>query len=280
MSGNYSWKTLVRQALDEDLGTGDITTAATVDETVSGTGRIICKQNGVLSGSRIAEYIFGQVDNDMVIRQNYSDGAKLGKGETVMQLQGKLASVLQAERVALNFMAHLSGVATMTAEFVELIQGTGAKIIDTRKTTPLLRAMEKQAVVDGGGHNHRMGLYDMVLIKENHIRAAGGIRKAVEQTIRFLASTGIKCAIEVETRNLDEVKEALTTKIDRIMLDNMPPDEMSRAVRLIDHKAEVEASGGVTRATVRQIAETGVDYISVGALTHSTPAFDFSLLLD
>lgn len=280
MSGNYSWQLLVRQALEEDLGTGDITTAATVDETVAGTGRIICKQNGMLSGSRVAEYVFGQVDKDLVVRQKFSDGAELVKGETVMEIEGKLSSVLQAERVALNFMAHLSGVATMTAEFVGLISGTGAKIIDTRKTTPLLRAMEKQAVLDGGGYNHRMGLYDMVLIKENHIRAAGSIRKAVEQTRRFLASTGIKCAIEVETRNLDEVKEALTTRIDRIMLDNMSLSEMSQAVRLIDHKTEVEASGGVTRATVRQIAETGVDYISVGALTHSTPAFDFSLLLD
>ena len=280
MSGNNSLHLLVRQALEEDLGTGDITTAATVDETETGTGRIVSKQIGVLSGTRVAEYVFGQVDEELMIHHNFSDGDPVSKGETVMEINGKLASILQAERVALNFMAHLSGVATMTAEFVGLVRGTDAKIIDTRKTTPLLRAMEKQAVLDGGGFNHRMGLYDMVLIKENHIQAAGGIRKAVEHTIRFLASTGIKCVIEVETRNMDEVREALTTRIDRIMLDNMSLRTMSQAVRLIDHKAEVEASGGVSRETVRQIAETGVDYISVGALTHSTPAFDFSLLLD
>jgi len=188
--------------------------------------------------------------------------------------------MLGSETTKRGFLARLSGIATLTAEYVRQIAHTTARIVDTRKTTPMLRAMEKAAVVAGGGYNHRMGLYDMVLIKENHVAAAGGILKAVKQTRKYLSEMEITANIEVEARNMEEVHEALTCDIERIMLDNMTIDEMREAVRLINHQVEVEASGGVNLANVRQIAETGVDFISVGALTHSAPAFDFSLLLD
>jgi nicotinate-nucleotide pyrophosphorylase (carboxylating) len=274
-----SMEEIIQLALAEDIGSGDITTGATVPAGESAHARIVSKQSGVLAGSQIAEMVFEQVDPQLRINFNYRDGDRLDKGMTVVNISGPVAAILKGERVALNFLAHLSGVATMTAQFVAAVAGTSARIVDTRKTTPLIRAFEKEAVRAGGGANHRIGLYDMVLIKENHIRAAGSITKAVQQTRKYMATTGISVKVEVETTNIDEVHEALAVSVDRIMLDNMTVDEMREAVSLINKQAEVEASGGVNLQTVRAIAETGVDLISVGALTHSVPAFDFSLLL-
>jgi nicotinate-nucleotide pyrophosphorylase (carboxylating) len=274
-----SMEEIIQLALAEDIGSGDITTGATVPAGESAHARIVSKQSGVLAGSQIAEMVFEQVDPQLRINFNYRDGDRLDKGMTVVNISGPVAAILKGERVALNFLAHLSGVATMTAQFVAAVAGTSARIVDTRKTTPLIRAFEKEAVRAGGGANHRIGLYDMVLIKENHIRAAGSITKAVQQTRKYMATTGISVKVEVETTNMDEVHEALAVSVDRIMLDNMTVDEMREAVSLINKQAEVEASGGVNLQTVRAIAETGVDLISVGALTHSVPAFDFSLLL-
>jgi len=280
MTGNKHLDELIHRALDEDLGSGDITTAAIVEETQTGVARIISKQEGIIAGTNITAHVFKIVDPQLKVKIDFSDGVLVQENETIIIIEGKLESVLQAERVALNYFAHLSGVATLTAEYVALVKGIEAKITDTRKTMPMMRALEKEAVLAGGGVNHRMGLYDMVLIKENHIHAAGDIRKAVGQTRRFLASTKIQAAIEVETRNLDEVREALTTDINRIMIDNMTIPEIKEAVELINHQVEVEVSGGVNLENVREIALCGPDFISIGAITHSAPAFDFSLLLD
>ncbi len=280
MAGNITIEDIIRWALVEDIESGDITTQATVVGQQNITARIISKQKGVIAGIKIAEHVFKQVDNTLKIKLDYSDGDFVEPNETIVVIEGNTAAILRAERVALNFLGHLSGVATATADYVALVNGTSAKITDTRKTTPLLRALEKEAVLAGGGVNHRMGLYDMILIKENHVRASGGIRNAVSQTRRFISEMDLDVAVEVETRNLDEVREALTTDITRIMLDNMTIAEIKEAVELINHQVEVEASGGVSRETVREIALCGVDFISVGALTHSAPAFDFSLLLD
>jgi nicotinate-nucleotide pyrophosphorylase (carboxylating) len=196
-----------------------------------------------------------------------------------MTVEGTIQSILSAERTALNFLGHLSGIATLTRQFVDRVEGLNVRITDTRKTTPGWRLLEKQAVKAGGGENHRMGLYDMVLIKENHIEAAGGITKAVQKASSYLHRSNLSLKIEVETTTLDEVNEACKTAVDRIMLDNMSIEMMKKAVKIVDGNKEVEASGGVNFDSIRSIAETGVDYISVGALTHSAPAFDFSLLL-
>jgi len=270
----------VKKAIDEDIGSGDYTTQATVKPNLKGSARIISKQSGIIAGTTIAEHVFKTADPQLLVTIYYRDGNFLHGNESVMLIKGNVNFILSAERTALNYLAHLSGIATLTGKFVNEIKGTKAKITDTRKTTPLLRAMEKEAVKAGGGINHRMGLYDMILIKENHIRAAGGIVYAVKQTRRFLKEMKLNLLIEVETRALPDVREALTCAIDRIMLDNMNSDEVREAVHLVNKQVDLEASGGITLENVREIAETGVDYISIGALTHSAPAFDFSLLLD
>jgi nicotinate-nucleotide pyrophosphorylase (carboxylating) len=245
-----------------------------------GNARVVCKQHGILAGLNIVEYTFKAVDAMNQIKLDHKDGDWIESGETVILVSGKIASILEGERVALNFLSHLSGIATLTYQYVQEVKGLMVKITDTRKTTPLLRSLEKDAVRIGGGYNHRMGLYDMVLIKENHIQAAGGIKRAIEQTYQYLSSMNIEANVEIETTNIDEVHEALTCNIDRVMLDNMTIEEIKEAVALINKQVEVEVSGGVNLENVRQIALCGVDYISVGALTHSAPAFDFSLLLD
>ncbi len=245
-----------------------------------GEGRIFTKQAGILAGTEITREVFYAVDRTLKVKIDFEDGIHVEPEAVVMVIEGSVRSVLSAERVALNFLGHLSGIATLTGKFVGLIRNTNAKIIDTRKTTPLLRRLEKNAVVAGGGENHRMGLYDMVLIKENHIRAAGGILQAVMATETHLKEIGRKIKIEVETRNMDEVHEALCCNIQRVMLDNMTIPEIKEAVKLINHQVEVEVSGGVNLGNVREIALCGVDYISVGAITHSAPVFDFSLLID
>lgn len=264
---------IVRRALVEDIGPGDITTGLTIDPDARASAVVRAKQEGVLSGAGTASLAFGAVDPSLETFLDREDGSRLHRGDTVMRVAGRAASILKAERTALNFLQRMSGIATLTAEFVRAVDGTHARITDTRKTAPGLRLTDKMAVRAGGGVNHRFGLHDMVLIKDNHIAAAGGIAAAVA---KCRGLEGI--AIEVETKNLEEVAETLRCGgVARIMLDNFSLDAMRDAVRMIGGRTEVEASGNVTLATVRAIAETGVDFISVGALTHSAPALDISL---
>jgi nicotinate-nucleotide pyrophosphorylase (carboxylating) len=273
---------LVAAALAEDLGAGDVTSEATVPAEVRGRARIVQKQPGVVYGlGAVAEVMrqcgVGDVDN-LVVEGQWRDSVPA----EVLFASGSAAALLAAERTALNFLGRLSGVATLTARYVEAISGTGAAILDTRKTTPGMRELEKAAVLAGGGRNHRMGLYDAILIKENHIALAGSLAKAVHAA----RTKHPDLAVEVETRNLDEVAYALGTGADILLLDNMDLETLRGAVRLRDENAgagkgpSLEASGGVNLETVRGIAETGVDLISVGALTHSAPTLDFSLLTD
>jgi nicotinate-nucleotide pyrophosphorylase (carboxylating) len=274
------YQELISRALSEDIGTGDLTSAAVIGKEHLSRAVIVCKQDGILAGSRIAAQTFRIVDPELQISLGRQDKDRLQNGESIMRLNGRTVSILQAERVALNFLGHLSGIATLTHKYVQQVKGLRVKIIDTRKTIPLWRTLQKQAVLAGGGYNHRMGLYDMVLIKENHILAAGSITRAVTRARAYLQQKGIKAAIEVETTDLEEVHEALACQVDRIMLDNMTIPEMVEAVKLINRQVEVEASGGVNLDNVRTVAETGVDLISIGTLTHSVIALDFSLLLE
>ncbi len=268
---------LLENALLEDIHTGDITTLAVVPERCDARAVLQAKESMVLAGIDVAARVFHLLDPNIVFTHHFSDGDRLNSGDIIAELSGDAALLLQGERVALNFLQRMCGVASQTAQFVRAVQGTGARVVDTRKTTPGLRMLEKYAVRVGGGINHRTGLYDGVLIKENHIAAAGGISAAVLRARAYCSHT---LKIEVETETLAEVEEALTAKADIIMLDNMDTETMRRAVALIAGTALVEASGGVSLATIHSIAETGVDIISVGALTHSVRAMDISMLLE
>jgi nicotinate-nucleotide pyrophosphorylase (carboxylating) len=271
---------LVRHALDEDVGDGDFTTLWAVPEARRVRARIVAKQNGVLAGLQAARAVFRQVDPELEVEPAASDGDRLRPGSLALSLSGRARSILTGERIALNFLQRLSGIATLTRAYVDAVSGTGARILDTRKTTPGLRALERAAVRAGGGTHHRFGLHDMVLIKENHIAAAGGITAAVE-AVRRCNDRGLR--IEVETTDLEEVREATGLKVDRILFDNMPVALLREAVASVRSAGagiETEASGGVAVATVGEIAATGVDFVSVGALTHSAPALDLSLLLE
>ena len=266
---------LIERALAEDVGAGDLTTDALVPPGARSRARIVQKAPGVISGLRVAESVFRRVDPGLRWHGHAPEGEWREDG-LVAEVAGDTASILRGERVALNFLGRLSGVATLTARYVRAVEGTGARILDTRKTTPLLRALEKEAVLHGGGTNHRFGLYDAILVKENHIAAAGGVAEATRQALA--ASRGVP--VEIEARTLEELREALDAGALRILLDNMSLDELREAVDIASGRAELEASGGVSLETVRAIAETGVDFISVGALTHSAPALDLSLLLE
>ncbi len=272
---------LVQSALEEDVGTGDVTSAATVPEARMSRARLFAKASGVLSGVDVAEETFRTIDPSIKFISSAGEGCRVTKGDLVLTVEGRARALLAAERTALNFLAHLSGVATLTARFVEAVAGSGVRILDTRKTTPGMRLLEKRAVRSGGGMNHRVGLYDMVLMKENHIRAAGGISKAIaacHEYLRLRGLTGLK--IEVETTCEEDVREALAAGCDRIMLDNMTENEMRSSVLLIRSIApatEIEASGNMTLERVPAVAKTGVDFISIGALTHSAPVLDLSL---
>ncbi|MQA92069.1 MAG: carboxylating nicotinate-nucleotide diphosphorylase [Gemmatimonas sp.] len=279
MSGLPDLPTLVQLALQEDVGAGDWTTLWTVPETAVVQARIVAKGNGVIAGTEAAAETFRAVDPSVQLEFSRPDGATVCDGDIVATLEGPARSILTSERVALNFLQRLSGVATLTRKFVDAIAGTGARILDTRKTTPLMRALEKQAVLAAGGSNHRVGLFDMVLVKENHIRAAGGISAAVEAVRR--QSSG-DLAIEVETSTLEEVREVLGASVDRVLFDNMSIPMLRQAVSMVRDSGiqiETEASGGIALSTIRRVAETGVDFISLGALTHSPPALDLSLLV-
>ena len=271
---------LIDLALKEDLGeNGDVTSNFILNSDKKGQASIIAKQAGIIAGLPIAERVFQKVNPTLAVQNRVEEGVKVERSEEVVRISGPLGDILTAERTALNFLQRLSGIATLTAEYVRQTGGTQAKILDTRKTTPGFRMLEKYAVRKGGGQNHRFGLYDMVLIKENHISTAGGIINAVQQIREQMAAGNLDLQIEIEVRSLTEVEQALNLKVDRLMLDNMSLDEIREAVELVNDKVELEVSGGVNLATVKAIAETGVDYISVGALTHSAPAFDLSLLV-
>ena len=271
---------LIDLALKEDLGeNGDVTSNFILNSDKKGQASIIAKQAGIIAGLPIAERVFQKVNPALAVQNRVEEGAKVEPSEEIVRISGPLGDILTAERTALNFLQRLSGIATLTAEYVRQTGGTQAKILDTRKTTPGFRMLEKYAVRKGGGQNHRFGLYDMVLIKENHISTAGGIINAVQQIREQMAAGNLDLQIEIEVRSLTEVEQALNLKVDRLMLDNMSLDEIREAVELVSDKVELEVSGGVNCGTVRAIAETGVDYISVGALTHSAPALDLSLLV-
>ena len=270
---------LIAAALAEDVGEGDFTTLWTVPAERRAEARIVAKASGVIAGSEVAAEVFRRVDPSLEVEVTAPDGTAVEPGELAMTVRGSARSILTAERTALNFMQRLSGVATMTRRYVRAVEGTGARVIDTRKTTPGMRRLEKAAVLAGGGANHRVGLHDMVMIKDNHIAAAGGITAAVEAVRR---ENGRGLRVEVETAGLEEVREALAARVDRIMFDNMTPALMREAVALVraaEPRPETEASGGITLDTIREYAATGVDFVSVGALTHSAPALDLSLQL-
>ncbi|HXD53525.1 MAG TPA: carboxylating nicotinate-nucleotide diphosphorylase [Solirubrobacteraceae bacterium] len=268
---------LVRAALEEDVGSGDVTTLATVDPAARARATITQKAPGVIYGLDVTEAVFAELDPDAAFQREAQEGVWREQGP-VLVIEGLASALLTAERTALNFLAHLSGVATMAARAAREVEGTSARVLDTRKTTPGLRSLEKAAVAAGGAVNHRIGLYDAILIKENHIAAAGGIAAAVERaraTAPELAGT-----LEVEVRDSGEIDQALRAGAPRLLLDNMDPDELCAAVEQVAGRAELEASGGVSLQTLRTVADTGVQWVSMGALTHSAPALDLSLTLE
>lgn len=269
---------LIDRALREDIGSGDHTTLSTIPADARGAARLLVKDQGVLAGVELAQAIGHRFDSDLHFRVFLEDGAQVAPGDVAFTVMGSSRSILIVERLMLNFMQRMSGIATLTARFVKAVEGTGCRVLDTRKTTPGLRAIEKWAVRIGGGHNHRHGLYDMVMIKDNHADMAGGITRAIASARAYLTTHQLDLPIEVETRSLAEVEQVLATGgIQRIMLDNFTPELMAEAVKRIAGRYETEASGGINLETVRSYAETGVDFVSVGALTHSVPSLDLSL---
>jgi len=272
---NFELRRIIETALQEDIGSGDITTQATVSSELVSRAELIAKEDFVLAGINVAAEVFKAIDPDIAFEGLIADGQKVQKGEVLAWLKGPASSLLQGERVALNLLQRMSGISTMTSSFVREVAATDAIVVDTRKTMPGLRVLDKYAVRTGGGSNHRTSLYDGVLIKENHIAAAGSITVAIERA-RARAPHTLK--IEVETTNIVEVTEALQAGADIILLDNMTLEQLREAVQLVAGRARTEASGGVSLETVREIAETGVDLISVGALTHSVKAVDISML--
>ena len=264
---------IIRGALAEDIGSGDATTNSIVQTSEKAKVQIVAKQSGVIAGLDIARAVFLQLDEQIIFTPRVSDGLLVSQGQVLADVSGFARALLTGERTALNFLGRMSGIATLTRQFVEAVNGTRAVILDTRKTAPGLRTIDKLAVRLGGGQNHRQGLFDMVMIKDNHIDYAGSLREAV----RRVRDSGLNLEIEVEARSIKEVREGLAMKVERILLDNMTPAMMREAVELNAGAAKLEASGNVTLATVRDIADTGVDYISVGALTHSPRNFDVSL---
>lgn len=265
---------IIDSALSEDVGPGDITTNALADKGIMCEATIQAKEDGVIAGLPAAGRVFRRLDPGLIFKELVSDGETAAAGTVIAEISGTVRAVLTCERLALNMLQRMSGIATATRSYVDAVSGTGAKILDTRKTVPGLRLLDKYAVNAGGGTNHRMGLYDNILIKDNHIKLAGGIGRAVE-SVRDIY--GGKYSIEVETETLGQVREALSAQADIIMLDNMSLEEMGQAVHIINKRALTEASGGIKLENIREIAETGVDFISVGALTHSVMALDIGL---
>lgn len=272
---------LITHWLKEDIGEGDHTTLSTIPEDATGSASIIAKEQGILAGVETAEIIFSQFDSALNIQILLPDGSSVIPGNTVLKIKGRVRSILQTERLVLNVMQRMSGIATETAKYVRELEGTTTRILDTRKTTPGLRFLEKEAVRIGGGENHRFGLYDMILIKDNHIDFAGGIENAIMRCKEYLLEQGLKLKIEVEARSLEDVRKILDTgAVDRILLDNFTLPDTRLAVDMIAGKVETESSGGITINTLRAYAECGVNYISVGALTHHIKSLDLSLMAD
>lgn len=264
--------------LTEDVGDGDHTTLATVPANLTGKARLIIKENGIIAGVEVARELFRLFDPEVTFEAFISDGQAVQKGDKAFIVHGKMRSLLTLERTVLNIMQRMSGIATQTNDICNIIKDTHARLLDTRKTTPLMRMLEKEAVRIGGGSNHRFGLYDMIMIKDNHSDFAGGILKAIERVQHYLKENNLNLKIEVEVRNLDELSKVLSAGgIHRIMLDNFSPVQVSKAIELINSRYETEASGGITRENILEYALTGVDYISVGALTHSVKSLDMSL---
>ncbi len=281
----YNLEKFIDEALAEDIvdfegkiPTGDHSSLACIHGKKEGRAKLLCKAEGILAGVELAEFICNRVDADLKFEKILEDGTSIKRGNIAFIIYGEVKSILRSERLVLNFMQRMSGIATHTSQFVEAVKGTDAKILDTRKTTPNLRYFEKWAVRIGGGHNHRFGLYDMIMLKDNHIDFCGGIEKAILAVQDYQRKNNLDLPVELETRNLKDVEEVLRVgNINRIMFDNFTPELMKQAVRLVNKQYETEASGGITLETVRTFAETGVDFISVGALTHSSISLDLSL---
>lgn len=265
---------IITLAFEEDVATGDITTNALIPENSRAVATLTMKANGIVSGLEIAGKVFSRLDKDIICTPYFKEGDKVSQGDVILKVEGNFRALLTAERTVLNILQRMSGIATATALYVKETEGTQTHLLDTRKTAPGMRILDKMAVKAGGGTNHRMGLYDLALIKDNHIKVAGSITRAVQQ-VRDHITPGVR--IEVETTCIEEVKEALTSGADIIMLDNMSTSLMAEAVRLVDKKAKTEASGNMTLGRIREVSATGVDYISVGALTHSVTALDISM---
>ena len=269
---------IIKNALKEDIGDGDHSTLSCVPENAKGVAKLLVKDTGIIAGVELAQKIFHTFDPSLKIDVFIQDGEKVKFGDIAFEVSGNSRSILTTERLVLNFMQRMSGIATQTNEIVSLIKGTDVKLLDTRKTTPGIRFMEKWAVRIGGGHNHRFALYDMIMLKDNHVDYAGGVQLAIQRANNYLKSTGKDLKIEIEVRNEEELKQAIDVgQVDRIMLDNFSPERIVKALKTIPKEFEVEASGGITLETIRSYAETGVDYISVGALTHSFQSLDMSL---
>ncbi|MDR0363915.1 MAG: carboxylating nicotinate-nucleotide diphosphorylase [Bacteroidales bacterium] len=272
---------IIKEALREDIGDGDHTTLATVPADAVRSAQMYAKETGIICGVEVAKEVFLTVDPTLRVEVFLSDGAVVSQGTSIMRASGSARSILTAERTALNFIQRMSGVATKTHQLAQKIKGCGAQLLDTRKTTPLLRRLEKYAVQCGGGQNHRTGLYDMILIKDNHIDFAGGIEAALSAVEGYLQEQGKQSPVEIEVRSFDELRQVLATgKANRIMLDNFTPEQIREALKMINGRFETEASGGITEANIMEYAVTGVDFISVGALTHHIKSLDISLIAD
>ena len=268
---------LIDLSFAEDIGDGDHTTLCCIPENAIGKSRLIIKEDGILAGVEVAKRVFAKFDSSMQVDVKMGDGSKVKKGDVAMMVTGKIRSLLQTERLMLNIMQRMSGIATMTNRYVELLKGTKTHVLDTRKTTPGMRMLEKQAVKIGGGVNHRIGLFDMILLKDNHVDFSGGINNAISRCHEYLKEKGLNLKIEIEVRSFDEIRQVMECGgVDRIMLDNFNVEDTRKAVEMIAGKYETESSGGITFDTIRSYAECGVDYVSVGALTHSVKGLDMS----
>ncbi|MFU2358610.1 carboxylating nicotinate-nucleotide diphosphorylase [Prevotella sp.] len=268
---------LIDLAFAEDIGDGDHTTLCCIPETAMGKSHLLIKEDGILAGVEVAKRVFARFDPEMKVEVLIGDGAHVRKGDIAMVVSGKVRSLLQTERLMLNIMQRMSGIATMTNKYVERLKGTNTHVLDTRKTTPGMRMLEKQAVKIGGGMNHRIGLFDMILLKDNHVDFAGGIANAINRCHEYLREKGLDLKIEIEVRNFDELRQAMECGgINRIMLDNFSVADTRKAVEMVAGRFETESSGGITFDTIRDYAECGVDFISVGALTHSVKGLDMS----
>ena len=268
---------LIDLSFAEDIGDGDHTTLCCIPADAMGRSRLIIKEDGILAGVEVAKEVFRRFDPEMQVEVIMPDGTPVKKGDVAMIVSGRVRSLLQTERLMLNIMQRMSGIATMTARYVKRLEGTGTRVLDTRKTTPGMRMLEKQAVKIGGGCNHRIGLFDMILLKDNHVDFAGGIINAIDRCHQYLEEKGLNLKIEIEVRNFDELQQVLDHGgVDRIMLDNFSVSDTKKAVDIINHRFETESSGGITFDTIRDYAEQGVDFVSVGALTHSVKGLDMS----